>query len=754
MTSRRTLRVLGEWLAASPAICALTPILILTGTDIGAASLICSSLAVADYAASRLARCNSERWALGISIMAILLSIAGFVTGLTGSLALALIVICVLSAVALLTHRLWRSTITKPSVSQEALQIKTLHFMLAYSVTLSLMGWLSLYWFSAGLLLAEVLRRIVIARIAKLLSIASVVVGFMMSFRQLQYNGGQFWLSFDQLFRAALAAGLSNWGMYDHIGATGTTLRYHWLGESVAGVVSQLPSVSAIESVTRITPALGALVCLTILIRLGALFRFGSITSLLAASGTIALGKAFEIYSVGSLWGIALFLIGFLVLIELRQSIHEGYGLPLLSTPSVVVLTLLISMSQVTLGIHFSLLTATILGWSALRLRRRRLEILLTVALQLAILGLLNRTLLLADKNHVYAPTISIANILQFRGVDLYLGTYWPYVIGSSLLFLAVISQSLGGLIFATPNSHVDRIALGSFGFVSLVSLFLANAFSIGGPEAQQNRFLVPMITLGLFLSLAMSSRELSRIAKLMSIRVWQWCLAIGISSSVIFAALLFKLYANNLPWSRERTMLIAVSIGLSQILFLTTLTLCAKRSWFSRTWIAQFAVLLVPLIAVTSNADQLGHIYNLQKIGSGAIRAEPFLGDADTQKCLSVARDNSMSESIIASNWYSVPLATRDNKYFLISATLERKTYVDGPNYVANPAPEWLTKRIQTVENFAERTDPASYKELATAGVSLFIVDHSSPVPPSWEPYAQTLFQNSRCTVLRLRPL
>lgn len=752
-SSSRTLEVLSRWIGESSAVCALAPVLILIGIQFGATIVICSSLATASYATSKMGNSRLERNLLAVTITATVLSIAGFIMGLTGSLALALISTFAVSAVVLLTAQLRRSMAPEPSVLRVAPRIKTPHFMIAFTITLSLMGWTSLYWFLAGLLTAEVLKRVIVARIAKLLSFVSVCLGFAASLSQLQHHSGQFWLSFDQLYRSALAAGLSKWGFGDHIGATGTTLRYHWLGESVAGFVSWLPSVSAIESVTRITPALGVLVCLSVLIQLGIFLGFTPTTAMIAASGTIVLGKVFEIYSVGSLWGIGLYLIGVLFLLVLQKSIREGYDKRLLSMPTVVILTLLISMSQVTLGVHYLLLTAASLGWSSMRLRRRRLTTLTTVSVQFVALAILNQTLLSSTAEHIYAPSVSLSNVMQFRGIDIYQGNHWLFVMGSSALYLMVISQKLGGLIFVSLKSKMDRIALGWFGIVALVSLLLANAFSIGGPEAQQNRFLVPMVTFGSFLSLSMSFRELARALRITEFRVSPWRLTVAVSLSATVATLYIKLHANNLPWSYMRTLLVAVSIGVSQILLLVVITLYANRHRLLGNWVPRLAVFLIPLIAVTSDTGQIQHAYNLQTIGAGTTRTEPFLGGAEVQQCMRVVQQNSTSESIIASNWYSVPLATRDNKYFFVSATSERRTYLDGPNYVANPAPEWLAKRLRVVETFAENADFSSYEVLMAAKVSLFLVDRSSPVPSSWEPYARVLFQNHRCTVLQLRP-
>lgn len=421
---------------------------------------------------------------------------------------------------------------------------------------------------------------------------------------------------------------------------------------------------------------------------------------------------------------------------------------------AILVVTPLISMSQSTLGLHFVVFTAVLSGITWLRTGSRLRALTTLVALQLAILLLLRTTLLAATDQNFYQPTFSLQNIMQFRGIELYVGFRITYVVAASILFLLVISQLLAGVWLADHKSDSDRRILGLLAAVGVSSLILANLFSIGSQEAQQARFLIPLITLGTFFSLCLSLRHVNRIWTLQTRSARIWAPAILIMFVFGSVSLYGKYVAFDLPWSQLRTLAIGLMIASAQLILVLLVVL--RRRWSGKNFSSVLIVCMLLATTLTADGRQIRELIGLHQSSVSASRAELIIGGSGAKRCLEFVRANTPENEIIASNWQRIPLALRDSKYFLVSATVERRTYVDGPNYVGYPRdgrlPGWLESRVNVVDGFAERVDPQSFAELRAAGIRYFLVDARESPAGDWQPFADIVVETDACYVLKLR--
>lgn len=733
-------------------IWAIVPVLILIGLPIVTILVVGTLLLAANLLRPSLAINGTRMWDSDLDVFAVaisLITIGVAVSGSPVSWIAALLVIGLLVAV-----RNFRSAVSPATRNAtNSIDLPVLQFVAIYSGTLTLLGWSSLRYFAFSLILVAVIRRYVSSNAITLYAIPTVSVGFVLSYFELRTSEGQFWLSYDQLFRSSLATGLANWGINDQIGAIGTTVRYHWLGEGVSGVLADAGSTSAINGVTRIVPALGILICLTALVGLGEKLGFNRVSSAIPAVLTIVLGQVFEVFSVGSLWGIALFLIGVHSLIRLKSSIEIDSISYRASCVSIVIVTPLITLAQSTLGVHFVLSTAVIYLSTAKRIRTLLLSAGTVLTIQLLSVLVLRRTLLSSDDQHFYQPSVSVRNLMQFRGVDIYVGSQNIYVFGASLLYLLVMSQLFAGLWLSSRNSEQDRHAINLFMTVSVVSLILANIFSLGGPWAQQARFFVPMLTVGTYLSLAMITRGLFVHIGMTQYVLRTWLSSALIGVAVLIAILCVKYTVFGLAWSRTRTAAIALTIVTVQILLILVVVGHQRSRIRGRT--SPVFVCLFLSVAVAADGQQVRDLIGIHRMDLPS-RAESILGNSDTQDCLEFVRRNTTQESVVASNWYRIPASVRSAKYALVGASLERRTYLDGPNYIDlpridTPRPTPLEQRAIIVDGFAERASPESYEVLRSYGVEYFLVDRLEVTPATWQPYADVVLKNERCFVLKL---
>ena len=654
-------------------------------------------------------------------------------------------VFCLLGrGIHLLKHQTRDSTGPNTSTSD------ILHWSLLTSIAITALGWSSLFYYSLALVLVVVTQRLVKGGFNNALSVSLVALGLIVSWSVRRNNEGQFWLSFDQLFRSSVAEGLPQWGRHDFVAATGTSFSYHWLGEATSGVIARFAGFSAVDGVTKVLPTLAIVFSLSALVQLGNRLSFSRQEVLAGSLLTIFLCHEFQIYSIGSLWGFVIFLVGIDSLERLRRETAGAPGTRLLLPIVLIGVTVILTLTQSTLGVHFLVFSAVLLGAVMLQKRQLRPGFVVVVVLQTLMLYLMRITLLASSGEHVYQPSISIRNLLQFRGLELYYGDQWSYIAVTSSLFLLTMSQMMAGFGLTTWQRFRSHETFLLFVAIVVSSLLLANIFSIGGPDAQQARFLSPLMVFGTFISLLFFIREV--VNQVPENTVSPRLATAAVASMVAIGLLLYlkdAIYAQ--AFSRQKQLGVGFFVIGIQTLFLGLLLI--RRRTVGSISIRFFITLLIGGLILVGHRGVLEKITNALPRSIDRQREEVFTGTTETQECLKFVRDETPTDSIVASNWIRIPHSSRQEKYFLITAWSERRAYIDGPNYVSNPRTNLIQNRVSTIYEFAESATEVSFNTLQRANVSFFVVNKEEDTATNWEPYATPIFERSTCLVLQLSP-
>jgi hypothetical protein len=634
---------------------------------------------------------------------------------------------------------------TRPSTSSSDI----LHWSLLSSIAVTALGWSSLFYYSLALVLVLVTQQRIRGGTKHALSLSLVGLGSIASWSVRQQNEGQFWLSYDQLFRSSLAEGLPKWGRNDFVAATGTSFSYHWLGEATSGAIARIAGFSAVDGVTKVLPTLAIVFSLSALVQLGSRLGFSRQELLAGSLLTIFLCHEFQIYSIGSLWGFVIFLVGLDSLERFRRESSGAPGTRLLLPIVVIGITVVLTLTQSTLGIYFLVLSTVSLGAVMLQKRQLRIDFMAVVVLQTLTLYLMRTTLLAGTEGNIWQPSISIRNLLQFRGLELYYGDRWSFIAVTSLLFLLTMSQMMTGFGLTTWQRFRCHETFLPFFAVVASSLLLVNIFSIGGPAAQQSRFLSPLVVFGTFVSLLFFIREV--INQLSENTVSPRLATAEVAAVVAIGLLLYlkdAIYAQ--AFSRQKQLGVGLFVIGIQVFFFSLLLI--RRKTVGKLPIRLFITLLIGGLILVGHSRVLSKITNVLPRSIDRQREEVFTSTTETQECLKFVRDETPTDSIVASNWIRIPHPSRQEKYFLITAWSERRAYVDGPLYVSDPRPEWLENRVSTIYEFAESATETSFDALQRANVSFFVVNKEEDTATNWEPYATPIFERSTCLVLQLR--
>ena len=626
-------------------------------------------------------------------------------------------------------------------------------------VLLSILGWQSLGFFAFALIARQSFQVGRMGRQRIWVTTPLLVAGFALSLAALPGSQGQFWVSADQLWRSSIAAGISRWGFSDFIGATGGTLRFHWLSEGTAGVISRVLGISAVQGVTIVVPTLGVLIAFEALKQVGSQMKFSKEISSFAAAATVVLCREFDVFSLGSLWGIALFIVGLIVLSDtiLGRNCCEP---ALWRQASIVVLLPLITLSQSTLGLNFLLASILTASYSVWKDKSASGVWLLTLLAQSGLLFALRSTLLRSEAADMFSPSVTWNSVLHFRGLDLYLGENFLFVAGVSLLFLFVVSQKAAGLILVGGRLRETVAIRLVLGIVAVSALILANTITMGGSEAQQSRFLSPLVVLVVFISCLCLIDEMKTHFRLVRSRTILVAL-VSISTLLTIAGLAWMHHLYSSDWSKDRTLGISLSIVTGQALLL--ILWCVRRSrWGTSPLPRLVSLLLIGGLSSVASGRTLSYLIEFHSSARDKPRFTEYAGGTDAQQCFEHLRRKTPVETIVASNWFRLPPPSRQPKNFMVSAWTERRIFLDGPEYIRyyvdaprtikESGADWVDVRYQATDDFAERATRESYEALRAQNVEYFVIETIMPMPTTWEPYADVIFEREPCKVLKLR--
>ena len=605
------------------------------------------------------------------------------------------------------------------------------------------LGWLSLLPYSLSLVICLLLRKRLGGKIIRPVSLILVLAGFSFSLVFRGMRPAETWLSFDQLFRIAVGQTAINWGFYEHAGAIGYHDSYHWLTEAIAAFLAKLTLSSGAVMLTVCVP----LIALTWLARffdgLGSQFGVKLHHRHICLLVVMVICKQFDIYSIGTLWGTALFLVAIECLDRLwRKAVKLEFSQNDIFLLALV--TPLVLMSQTTLGICLLALIVLVAAVVTIRQKRMTLDVVMLILPTAISTVFLRITALSPPKELYYSSSVSVFNAMMFRGTDSYVGSNRLYILMSSLLYVMAVFQMTGGVWLVKHQPNLKGVVRPYFSLVCTCFL-LANVFQIGDINAQQIRFFAPIIVVGTWLGAVSLAPHLSELdLKTKSV----------LTSIVLLAFYLFTFVKtfNSVQqgeWSRNRTIEIGTLIVLNQVVLVVGLGLYQSRRKGKR--IKKFALLTIGVAMLSGHARNISDLISTQVVGQDTQKAEMFIGKPGVQSCLQFVRVNTPKNAVIASDLFRIPLPTQDEKYFLVSAWTERRVFVDGPGYVANPRPFWLQKRIDVADEFAQTQSKESFETLKNSGVNFFIMNQSYAKTASSNQLGKTIFEGEACYVIQL---
>jgi hypothetical protein len=626
--------------------------------------------------------------------------------------------------------------------------------LLVTNVALILRGWTHLLYIAVPLIVYLVVKsRSSIERTEKIAQFAFhgllgfvIFIGAWASHVSVQPMSSRFWVSYDQVFRAAMATGLTRWGWTDSNFGTGHAFTYHWLPEAVSGVLARLAGVGEAAVVSQILPALGMLFAAAIATEILRFFSLNKWTNLSITLVFLTVEGSFELFSIGTLWGASIFLTAILLFVELgtdnriRSRILLFVVLPILS---------LLSQSALGLTLVFGFcITIIFMVLSGTLPKRLALENLLLLGLStLAIQQTLYKKASVISDSGI----VNLDGFLKFPALSIPLGRSPDstplYVQANSLLFISILIATYAIGLWFRPDSTKSKIWQILVGSQFAASLFLLNFFSLG---TYSGKFLVPIGMLGLFIGLI----TLGKLHESMSFN--QFFVA---AICIVFTILITRRVVAHVFTLESFTQNIIALLTIPSLFLVSMLALFTGRARFAQGSRGSLTKSIVALLFVGSCLF-LWPRQSVPQTISRAILSAPrdhsfFLEDENVHACLDFIRANTPSDAVIATSMWRLP-GLSDERYVLTSLLTQRRTLVDGPvfdhiNWRSRLYFENL-KNIHTA--FANSLDDASHTGLVKLGASYFVLDtRYKNADRTWTSLANqdVLFNSPQCSVIRL---
>lgn len=574
------------------------------------------------------------------------------------------------------------------------------------------------------------------------------ILGSWLSHLLVERSSSQFWVSYDQVFRSAIATSVTRWGWTDSSFGFGHSLTYHWLPEGLGGVLSRFSGFSETDVTSRLLPALGILFSAVAILKLQTYLQINSKVIWLTAFTILVLASSFETYSIGTLWGGGLSILLTSLFLE---SIMGSKEFPSIITYSVVPFFLLLSQSALGLasvsGVVISLILFVFLRRICLRIA---LGNFIVVCLTLFFVQrvffqtspLLSNSFPLGFTNFLNFPMLQIPHGISAGSSDL-------AVKANSFFYLLFLFASVS-LSFVLPST-TSRIRVWRIFLVSqfVEAVLLANFFSLGGGYAA--KFLVPIQLLGLIGSVIAISQFVLLVPK-------RHLLFLFISSMI--ALILATFFVSQIQdFGRlNQSLFTFISILLSFLVCLTTIIVW--HYWSNRQslhLLRSFSYLLLVFSFSTFcwfSRDVIS--VTKERLSSPAIDASFFLGGVETRLCLDFVRLNTPTNSVIATTIWKLPTSVLDERYVLTSLLTHRRSLVDGPvfahvNWSSIDEFENL-KNIHT--SFLNNLDMTSRRTLRSLGASYFVMDtRFENDDRTWTDLddQEVVYSNSECSILKL---
>jgi hypothetical protein len=549
-------------------------------------------------------------------------------------------------------------------------------------------------------------------------------------------------LSYDQIFRGSIATGLTRWGIHNSNFGFGHQIPYHWLGESITGILSRVSNTSEIESVTRLAPYFG----MTLLV-------FSFFLFLMALEASVWVSIAVTVFtagfinqvdpaSIGTLFGAAVF---FATLIYVLTGIEIGH--PFRSTALIALLAGLTILCQSVLGF---ILTISIMGLFAIQIFTTSIKksfyfnsiILLSLVSVLIHLIFFRANTLLEGQQ-----LISINNLLRFPGVPIELGnsvhSIWNAIRLNSFVFVLYQVAIFGIALFGIFRTDVFGVISKLFAFQLIAGLLLLNLVNLG---EFSGKFMAPIGLLGTFLGYF-------TILQFLEVTYNKLRTLLFLVLSLVIVGIFRIEGIHNVIINDRKGLLFLFFITLAFLIVLFSI-LQTRLIFFSKhsTNIGFLGVILCSTFFVLHNIDA----WQASRVLQARSSRESMFDSTETRDCLGFLRTQTPKSSIIATSLWRIPGGT-DEKYFLTSLMSHRMVILDGPVYAKGldwPSIEYFEDLKDIHTSFSNSLDRQSHDQLVSLGATHFLLDTRADNPDrTWSSLSEqnVVFGNKDCSVIKL---
>jgi hypothetical protein len=554
-----------------------------------------------------------------------------------------------------------------------------------------------------------------------------------------------YWVSYDQVFRSAMATGLTRWGWSDANFGTGHSFTYHWLTEGVGGVLSRISGVHEADVISRLLPALATLFAVSVVSLILLMFHLRPVVNFGVLILFVFLEGSFELFSVGTLFGASIYLLSIFVFV-IHDSDHFTSRLWVFS-----LLPFLSLMSQSALGLSLvvGLFLATIF------LAFKKIVMLRVVMGNLLLMGL---TVFLMQQSvfrsaSVLGDTSSVSfeSFLRFPAIKIPLGTQLDsstieiYI--NSLFFLLLLIATYMVSFSRRPTSPAESRWQLIIGAQLLSSMLLLNFFPLGN---YGGKFLAPVGIVGLLSGLIGLSVVASHFTKQ---RLALFCISIfGLILSI-------RWFLSSIADLSSDSYSYVVLSGILLLFLVSTFGVGRIRKYgdFNHsTTSLRYALptfVVIACIFIWPRSDVFSRVQAGVTSKNGD--ASFILGGRDIEECLVFIRVKSPTESIVATGLWRLPNLT-DERYVITSLLSQRRTLVDGPTFDHINWPSRLyfedLKNIHT--EYSNSLSDSSRSKLARLGADYFLLDTRFDNPDrTWMTLdgQNVLLENSQCSVIKL---
>ncbi|MQA33313.1 hypothetical protein [Modestobacter roseus] len=550
------------------------------------------------------------------------------------------------------------------------------------------------------------------------------------------------WWSYyvDIPYHEALATSLATWGPGDSIVGAGEPVRYHWFVHAWSGSTTDAAGAGSFVVITRVLPLVAFLGVLCLVVtwsrRLSAHRAVPFLAVLLVAVGlnvASASSITFLQHSLlsPSLGFGALSVLGAAVVLTdlLRGSVRWPYAL--LGLFAVGCVGGKTSFAAV-LGGGIGLLAL-----SQLRDRGTRRRALAALAVVLVAVAGAYVVLIMGSKGDLVLQPGATARAMGFAGegrLGLVIGT------GATLLLVAARWAGVAALLSRRPQPEV-WFAVGA----GAAGLFLLSV--LAHPGFSQLYF---PISAGVVVSVVAAAGVGAALTRMTARSRWT-AAAVGVTAGV-----LGLVAVPEHPWIPPY-LVWALPLLVAAVVFL--------RRWRQggpdRLAVSTSGAVAVAAWALTVAALTAGQVALVDTARTpppvAAAPGAPLAWAPDQAAALVWLRDHSAVDDVVVTNRQcsapQVGAAPCDRqRWFMTAALAERRTYVEGADYVAGlPHAAWVDERVERSRRFVDAPGEADARVLWDAGVRWVVVDLASTTTRTWSPWAEPAYATDTTVVLRL---